>query len=84
LNPEIEEKLLELQRYQERQMKQEKTEVLPQPQVATSVTAKVPAKKRPSPTASQVVNQQQGVSVKDDWESTPKRKAPKLDTKDAK
>lgn len=83
LNPEIEEKLLELQRYQERQMKQEKTEVPPQPQVATSMTAKVPAKKRPSPNASHV-NQQQGVSVKDDWESTPKRKAPKLDTKDVK
>ena len=64
-------------------MKQEK-EVPVLPQVATAVTAKVPAKKRPSPTASQVVNQQQGVNVKEDWESTPKRKAPKLDTKDVK
>jgi nucleosome-remodeling factor subunit BPTF len=84
LNPEIEEKLLELQRYQERQMKQDKTEVPVQLQVATGVTAKVPAKKRPSPTASQVVNQQQAVSAKDEWESTPKRKVPKLDTKDVK
>ena len=82
MNPEIEEKLLELQRYQEQQMKQEKTEVPVLPQVAT--TAKVPAKKRPSPTASQVVNQQQGVTVKEDWESTPKRKVAKLDTKDVK
>jgi nucleosome-remodeling factor subunit BPTF len=82
LNPEIEEKLLELQRYQEQQMKQEKTEVPVLPQVATTVTAKVPAKKRPSPTVSQVVNQQQ--SVKEDWESTPKRKVTKLDTKDVK
>ena len=83
MNPEIEEKLLELQRYQEQQMKQEK-EVPALPQVATTVTAKVPAKKRPSPTASQVVNQQQGVGVKEDWESTPKRKVAKLDTKDVK
>jgi hypothetical protein len=64
-------------------MKQEK-EVPVVPQVATTGTAKVPAKKRPSPTASQVVNQQQGVSVKDDWESTPKRKVTKLDAKDVK
>ena len=84
LNPEIEEKLLELQRYQEKQMKQDKTEVPVLPQVATTVTAKVPAKKRPSPTASQIVNQQQGVNVKEDWEATPKRKVSKLDTKDVK
>ena len=84
MNPEIEEKLLELQRYQEQQMKQEKTEVPVLSQVATTGTAKVPAKKRPSPTASQVVNQQQGVNVKEDWESTPKRKVSKLDTKDVK
>jgi nucleosome-remodeling factor subunit BPTF len=84
LNPEIEEKLLELQRYQEQQMKQDKMEVPVIPQVAPTVTAKVPAKKRPSPTASHVVNQQQGVSVKEDWESTPKRKVAKIDTKDVK
>ena len=82
MNPEIEEKLLELQRYQEQQMKQDKTEVPVLPQVATTGTAKVPAKKRPSPMASQVVNQQQG--VKEDWESTPKRKVSKVDTKDVK
>jgi hypothetical protein len=63
-------------------MKQDKTEVPVLPQVVATGTAKAPAKKRPSPTASQVVNQQQG--VKEDWESTPKRKVAKLDTKDAK
>lgn len=85
MNPEIEEKLLQLQRYQEKQMKQEKTAEIPvQPQVATSIVAKVPAKKRPSPTSPVVSGQQQGASVKDEWESPPKRKVPKLDTKDAK
>jgi hypothetical protein len=62
-------------------MKQEKTAEAPvQPQVATSIVAK----KRHSPTSQVVVNQQQGVSVKDNWESAPKRKAAKLDTKDVK
>ncbi|KAJ4445599.1 hypothetical protein ANN_12281 [Periplaneta americana] len=85
LNPEIEEKLLQLQRYQEKQMKQDKTEVAVQPQIATSVTAKVPAKKRPlTQTSPQgAMNQQQNV-VKDDWDSAPKRKAAKIETKDAK
>ncbi|XP_069695049.1 nucleosome-remodeling factor subunit NURF301 isoform X3 [Periplaneta americana] len=84
LNPEIEEKLLQLQRYQEKQMKQDKTEVAVQPQIATSVTAKVPAKKRPlTQTSPQgALNQQQNV-VKDDWDSAPKRKAAKIETKDA-
>jgi nucleosome-remodeling factor subunit BPTF len=80
LNPEIEEKLLQLQRYQEKQIKHDKTgEVLVQPQVTTSVLTKVTAKKRPSPVTSQPANQQQ-----EDWESTPKRKVAKLDTRDAK
>lgn len=66
-------------------MKQDKTGDVPvQPQVAANVVTKVPAKKRPSPTTSQVVNQQQAVGVKDEWESAPKRKAPKLDSKDVK
>lgn len=65
-------------------MKQEKvSEVSMQPPAAASVVAKVPAKKRHSPTL-QVVNQQQVVSAKDDWELAPKRKAAKLDTKEAK
>ncbi|PNF38728.1 hypothetical protein B7P43_G14361 [Cryptotermes secundus] len=80
LNPEIEEKLLQLQRYQEKQMKHDKTGEVPvQPQVTTSVLTKAPAKKRPSPVTSQPANQQQ-----EDWESTPKRKVTKLDTRDAK
>jgi nucleosome-remodeling factor subunit BPTF len=80
LNPEIEEKLLQLQRYQEKQMKHDKTgEVPAQPQLTTGVLTKVPAKKRPSPTTSQPANQQQ-----EDWESMPKRKVTKLDTRDAK
>lgn len=85
MNPEIEEKLLQLQRYQEKQMKQEKIPEVPvQHQVATSIVAKVPAKKRHSPTSPVGVNQQQGVGVKDDWEPTPKRKSAKLDNKDVK
>ncbi|KAJ9577901.1 hypothetical protein L9F63_025239, partial [Diploptera punctata] len=85
LNPEIEEKLLQLQRYQERQMKQEKTDIPVQPQITTSVLQKAAAKKRPAPAATQgVTNHQQGLTVKEDWESPPKRKAPRLDTKDAK
>jgi hypothetical protein len=80
LNPDIEEKLLQLQRYQDQQMKHDKTgEVAVQPQVTAGVISKAPAKKRASPVASQPVNQPQ-----EDWESAPKRKIAKLDTRDAK
>jgi hypothetical protein len=80
LNPEIEEKLLQLQRYQEKQIKHDKTgEVAVQPQATAGVLSKVPAKKRASPVTSQPVSQPQ-----EDWESAPKRKVTKLDTRDAK
>ena len=63
----------------------EKTDVPVQPQVTTSVLQKVVAKKRPAPSAAQgVTNNQQGVSAKEEWESTPKRKVAKIEVKDGK
>lgn len=80
MNPEIEEKLLQLQRYQEKQLKHDKTgEVTVQPQVTSGVPSKAPAKKRASPVTSQAVSQ-----LQEDWEPVPKRKVTKLDARDAK
>lgn len=68
LNPEIEEKLLNLQRYQEKQMKSEPVAVSsPVPQYSTPVKSNTSQKKRPSSRHDD-----------DDWIlETPKRRPPK-------
>lgn len=70
LNPEIEEKLLNLQRYQEKQMKSEPQPIVvssPVPQYSTPVKANTSHKKRPSSRHDD-----------DDWiMETPKRRPPK-------
>lgn len=78
LNPEIQEKLLQLQRYQERQIKQEKTEPTPVSVITTPVANKVQPKKRPPPSPGA---SPQATSVKDEWES-PKRKVARIEVKD--
>lgn len=90
LNPEIEEKLLQLQRYQERQMKEKETSpvssvpastnaiVSPPPTsplITSGLAGKHQSKKRPPSASSQ---------VKEEWDSTPKRKMTKLESKDNK
>lgn len=70
LNPEIEEKLLNLQRYQEKQMKSEPVVVSsPVPQYSTPVKSNTSHKKRPT-------SRHDGDD--DDWIlETPKRRPPK-------
>jgi hypothetical protein len=97
LNPEIEEKLLQLQRYQERQIKQGKQEVVVgSPAIVTAPTPVTPtsrptaAKKRPAPAPAIPIEP----VVKDPlWEPSRKRSASKSssaavgatsDTKDTK
>ncbi|KAK7791905.1 hypothetical protein R5R35_005426 [Gryllus longicercus] len=93
LNPEIEEKLLQLQRYQERQMKEKETS--PTSSAPTSSSAIVsPPTPTPIVTAGGIAVKQQAkkrppsapasTHVKEDWESTPKRKVSKLEAKDNK
>ncbi|PSN39772.1 hypothetical protein C0J52_15320, partial [Blattella germanica] len=84
LNKRTFKKLIQLQRYQEKQMKEKDMPV--QPQVASSILSKVAAKKRPSAATAQGVtnNQQLLATIKDDWDSPPKRKAAKIETKDSK
>lgn len=82
LNPEIEEKLLQLQRYQEKQMKggvensasNNQTHTTP-----TITTPRVPSRKRPAPsnipTTTSSTNVQSITNDKDtDWAETPRKK----------
>lgn len=81
LNPEIEEKLLQLQRYQEKQIKQGKQEVVvgspaivPTPAPSTPVSRPSAAKKRPAPTVAATSDP----VVKDPpWEPSRKRSTSK-------
>lgn len=66
LNPEIEEKLLQLQRYQEKQMKHEPG--LIEPPVSPTVISKTSLRKRPLSSSSK--------SVDEDWIETIPRKRP--------
>ncbi|XP_049831961.1 nucleosome-remodeling factor subunit NURF301 isoform X2 [Schistocerca gregaria] len=78
LNPDIEEKLLQLQRYQERQMKHDKpTDTPPVNVINSSVANRVNSKKRPLPSVG-TVSAVEASDAKEEWES-PKRKVPKLD-----
>jgi len=69
LNPEIEEKLLQFQRFQEK-LKQDSGPTPPPPPAPVSRPV---AKKRPTPAQTQVVN-----ALQDHWEATPKRKVTKV------
>lgn len=75
LNPEIEEKLLQLQRYQERQMKQEPDTptLIPRPCRTNTVTNRVYSNKR-TPSSTQKTEDTE-------WVETPKKKTVKIETK---
>lgn len=75
LNPEIEEKLLQLQRYQEKQMKQEPEVpvVPPRPSRTSTTTNRLYSNKRPLSATQK--------SEDIDWSETPKKKAAKIDIK---
>lgn len=78
LNPEIEEKLLQLQRYQEKQMKQDSG--VPQPVVAPSTPIPTTPPPKPQPARKRPQTSSEGGS---DVESS-KKKVPKLETKEIK
>lgn len=78
LNPEIEEKLLQLQRYQEKQMKQDTG--VPQPVVAPVAPIPTTPPPKPQPTRKRPQTSSEGSS---DVESS-KKKVPKLETKEVK
>lgn len=75
LNPEIEEKLIQLQRYQEKQMKQEVSPAVPTPAPIVA-TPTVPAVKAPL-----VKKRLASESIDSD---VPKKKAQKVETKETK
>ncbi|XP_063224982.1 nucleosome-remodeling factor subunit NURF301 isoform X2 [Bacillus rossius redtenbacheri] len=85
LNPEIEEKLIQLQRYQEKQMRQEAT---PTSTVVTTTAAlatlarPVQAKKRPLPSPGLASLVQ--AAERDDWDTPKQRKVARLDIKDTR
>lgn len=80
LNPEIEEKLLQLQRYQEKQMKQESGIPQPVALVAAVTPIPTPPPPKPQPTRKRPQTSSEGGS---DVESS-KKKVPKLETKEVK
>lgn len=89
LNPEIEEKLLQLQRYQEKQMKGTDGTMTSVPSHSTPITSisRTPARKRPmqTPTSLTMATTQSGTGDKNsDWMlETPKRRPPiKQETRD--
>ena len=91
LNPEIEEKLLQLQRYQEKQMKGTEGSVTSTQSHSTLVSSapRAPARKRPTssshpPAPTTPVTAQIVPNDKDDWiTETPKRKPlPKPENRD--
>ncbi|XP_012142204.1 nucleosome-remodeling factor subunit NURF301 E(bx) isoform X2 [Megachile rotundata] len=91
LNPEIEEKLLQLQRYQEKQMKGgvENSVTTNQTHPTSAITTpRVPSRKRPAPsnipTTTTSTNAQSSTNDKDsDWVETPRKKpAPKQEPRE--
>ncbi|XP_029040603.1 nucleosome-remodeling factor subunit NURF301 isoform X2 [Osmia bicornis bicornis] len=91
LNPEIEEKLLQLQRYQEKQMKGgvENSVATNQTHTTTTITTpRLPSRKRPAPsnipTTTTSTNVQPSTNDKDnEWADTPRKKlAPKQEPRE--
>ncbi|XP_015431575.1 PREDICTED: nucleosome-remodeling factor subunit NURF301 [Dufourea novaeangliae] len=82
LNPEIEEKLLQLQRYQEKQMKGSVENSVATSQIHTTppvTTPRVPSRKRPAPsnipTTTTLTNVQSSTNDQDtEWAETPRKK----------
>ncbi|KAJ8687395.1 hypothetical protein QAD02_023189 [Eretmocerus hayati] len=90
LNPEIEEKLLQLQRYQEKQMRGNENSVtgLQLHSTPVATVSRAPARKRPAPsshTPSAATPNSNADSTDSDWmNDTPRRKPPmKQDARDA-
>lgn len=92
LNPEIEEKLLQLQRYQEKQMKGgvENSVATNQTHTTTTITTpRLPSRKRPAPsnipTTTTSTNVQPSTNDKDtEWAETPRKKlAPKQEPRES-
>ncbi|XP_026669711.1 nucleosome-remodeling factor subunit NURF301 isoform X4 [Ceratina calcarata] len=91
LNPEIEEKLLQLQRYQEKQMKGGVENSVTTNQTHTTptvITPRIPSRKRPAPanipTTISSTNAQMTINDKDtEWDSPRKKPALKQDAREA-